>query len=1476
MDDETRAARFNEVRQREWEQIEERRSRQLYSGGEGNSHQPPQNLVGLALSGGGIRSATFCLGLLQGMDKLKLLRIFDYLSTVSGGGYVGGWWSAWLAREEVNPKAGRDTPFLRPEDIKNLTHLAIKLRGGEDLISQNLYERLSAKTKRLLIRLNDGESPSDELRAVLVSDLNLAIADNFFYAPWYARLPGKKLKEISGREKQSLEGSDEDYAALAERLTSRLRINRALLEEAYSYEIYDMFPPRERIESERPRNALPEPGKKEVEGAASAWRDPVHHLRLFASYLTPRKGMLSADTWRAVSVVTRNLTLTWLILLPVLIAIVLAGQLYFQVMHDFNNLSARISTPVDIPLLDIFLSGRFNAAERLAYLAIPVAALLGWIIWIAVLWLVFSTDRFTINGLIIQFVCLGAVGTLIYSCLTIHPPLSNALVQWWQTPGVQVGLSVWGAAALFLTIWAIKPPSARDMPEDKYSIKTEWKRQVRRNRISRIHTKLMITLAVVFIVLLFSGFGHWALDKLLHISTPTFPIALLPVISALGGSIFTAFKSTPTGGGDKFQAREPSAVSRFIFAVTPGMMVVVLAVGAAWLGDELLGHISKDLQTQQLGLLLKVAIFYGIFLCFALAVYEMSWRELRPSWSLLAFSCLVVFNVSWAVRKITSFKYTFESHKWLSLIPSFVAAAILVIAFTRIFGNRRWRRSLEKIKKFQGPPNQVSTLILILVGFAWALAASWRKGRQLPQNITILMVAIAVLAGGLILFRLAVTRKGAAQKFELKKPLRAGLVGRSTESLWWLASLCLAMPVLAGGVLHTILPFDKRHRWWQEILMTILLALLVAILPQILILFRKAAILEKGREVKPVSPLPDLEGAQKAALTPGFLERAVSKLPWISTQPQHSFRMIACYAVGFGVVAGFTTPVLGGTVGSQQSVTFPLSLPAIIVAFVLSLIIFELAVVRMPLDQAAEAQPLKIANYRWLREHNKGFLWMLAGACMLIAFLIGYLLNISLGHLGREPVRHNPLSDIALPGLIACFTIAVFEIRWGKGNNRRTLWLLATAYGALATLFIIGLNPTYGSNYAIMRLLTVLGLLAAVLVWSVALGWMVDPNAVSMHQFYKGRLVRAYLGASNLRRFNEKKEITEAVAGDDVPLTKMKNCQRGAPYHLINTTLNLAAGRDLTTAQRSASSFVLAQSYCGSSRTLYRPTAQYMSGGLTLGAAVAASGAAVSPSMGAKKPTAALAMLMTLLNVRLGYWAPTPNRENWKQSQPRLWPFYLLREFLSQTNDLSSYCHLTDGGHFDNTGLYSLVERGCRYIVMADCGADPQPCFEDLGDAIRRCRIDFGTEIELDIEPLMKGKTESLPQSFVVGTIKYSRKHARALGWEIRAAENSDDEKKERSGFILYFKPTVAGKVTADVRQYAIENKYFPQQSTANQWFDEAQFESYRRLGQSCAEKAFSDLSATQQIKNKMMLGVAQIEAVFVEVERKYNSGKSA
>jgi hypothetical protein len=412
--------------------------------------------------------------------------------------------------------------------------------------------------------------------------------------------------------------------------------------------------------------------------------------------------------------------------------------------------------------------------------------------------------------------------------------------------------------------------------------------------------------------------------------------------------------------------------------------------------------------------------------------------------------------------------------------------------------------------------------------------------------------------------------------------------------------------------------------------------------------------------------------------------------------------------------------------------------------------------------------------------------------------------------------------------------------------------------------------------YVGVALITILG------AWVIAVGWMADPNALSLHTFYRTRLVRAYLGASNSRRSKEGKDIGDSVGGDDLLLKDVVNCERGGPYHLVNTTLNLVGGRDLSAAQRSSAAFLLSPLYCGSVRTGYRPTAEYMSGQLSLGAAVAASGAAVSPNMGSRTPPASLVMLLAFLNVRLGFWAPSPHMPYWDLPQTRLWPYYLLRESLSQTTELGSYCYLTDGGHFDNTGLYALVERGCRFIVFIDSGADPAPSFEDLGEAIRRCRIDFRAEFQLDVaafRPTEASRVEGGRNSadgtairrdeptarshFVVGTIAYDRGYLERLRGRAVAAE-------ELEATLVWFRPSLTLRESADVRQYALENRAFPQQATTDQWFDESQFESYRKLGESCADEAFRPLNAARSIqaKGRGPLAPSDLEDVFREISR--------
>ena len=145
------------------------------------------------------------------------------------------------------------------------------------------------------------------------------------------------------------------------------------------------------------------------------------------------------------------------------------------------------------------------------------------------------------------------------------------------------------------------------------------------------------------------------------------------------------------------------------------------------------------------------------------------------------------------------------------------------------------------------------------------------------------------------------------------------------------------------------------------------------------------------------------------------------------------------------------------------------------------------------------------------------------------------------------------------------------------------------------------------------------------------------------------------------------------------------------------------------------------------------------------------------------------------------------------------------------------YVHLSDGGHFENLGLYELVRRKCRYVLVSDASADPNWKFSDLFRVIQRVRADFGAEIELDIERLKPDPQTHLSQKvFVRGRITY--------------------EDKSR-GKLIYLKTTMCAGLPAEVEGYKKRHAEFPDTTTLNQFFDEAQFEAYRELGYRIGKK---------------------------------------
>jgi hypothetical protein len=199
-----------------------------------------------------------------------------------------------------------------------------------------------------------------------------------------------------------------------------------------------------------------------------------------------------------------------------------------------------------------------------------------------------------------------------------------------------------------------------------------------------------------------------------------------------------------------------------------------------------------------------------------------------------------------------------------------------------------------------------------------------------------------------------------------------------------------------------------------------------------------------------------------------------------------------------------------------------------------------------------------------------------------------------------------------------------------------------------------------------------------------------------------------------------------------------------------------------------------------------------------------------------------VAFLMTVFNVRLGQWLGNPrNRETSRRATPIFGLGCLINELLGGTNDDSAYVYLSDGGHFDNMGLYELVKRRCGLIVVCDAEEDADYTFSGLGNAIRKCRIDLGIDIDLDTSAIVPGNDEKdqksyqlSKQHYAVGTIHYEYADINAP-----------------TGTIIYFKASLTGNESADVKNYKKAHDSFPHESTVDQWYSESQFESYRQLG---------------------------------------------
>lgn len=357
---------------------------------------------------------------------------------------------------------------------------------------------------------------------------------------------------------------------------------------------------------------------------------------------------------------------------------------------------------------------------------------------------------------------------------------------------------------------------------------------------------------------------------------------------------------------------------------------------------------------------------------------------------------------------------------------------------------------------------------------------------------------------------------------------------------------------------------------------------------------------------------------------------------------------------------------------------------------------------------------------------------------------------------------------------------------------------------------------------------------------SLIIGFFCNLNMVGHHRMYRDRLMETFLPDPEMVK---SQQWGLAKKANIVPMHAMCDAKTPGPYHLSCTTVGMYNAFDYKVKGRGGDSFLLAPLHCGSFATGYQPTPQFMKGKLNLSSAMAISAAAANPNAAfsgigpTRNPL--IAFLMTLINLRLGYWTPNPNHQRaaLKGWTPNFF-FPGIQDLLGLGyNEKSPYVELMDGGIFENLGLYELIRRKMKIIISADSVGD----LSDLANAIEKVRVDFGVTVDFDnkdfdLQWLLPISAEVTPfttqyaiakRGFAIGTIYYP-----------------DGE----VGKMLYIQPVMTNNLSADL--YALKSSTtFPNTSTIDQFFDESHFEGYRELGYQISKDLFSQLDDRWNLK---------------------------
>jgi Patatin-like phospholipase len=748
-----------------------------------------------------------------------------------------------------------------------------------------------------------------------------------------------------------------------------------------------------------------------------------------------------------------------------------------------------------------------------------------------------------------------------------------------------------------------------------------------------------------------------------------------------------------------------------------------------------------------------------------------------------------------------------------------------------------------EIQNLRSYSNYLSPRLGIFSADSWTLVGTYMRNLLLNWCVIIPLLA-AFLALPWIFSSLVM----------MDPPLR-------TEALFWSGAV---MVVIAVAYMGLNLPCGRNLRWDQK--RFLLFCLLPLFLASVLMTIHWAWFNYYNR---PLIAWPLFGFGEPQTWVPFlYLGIALHILSWLtSLLPAHGFRtleflaVIVSGAIG-GVILWFGGEKLFPHPVMQMELYICLAVPGFMALFFLAIMVFA------------------GISSRWTDDSDRE--WWGRAAGWLVAVALGWLLISGLVVFGPLSLKWT-WSFITTGGLAALLTVlggrspmvAASEKERATASPMGLILSKASTIAAVIFAAVLLILITEATTSVMKKLIqayqiklsyqatldSLSGLLgrpeeylnvifytpwwlvipfaALLLLAGVGMARLINANKFSLHGVYRERLIRAYLGASNSDR--KENPFTGFDEADNIKMRDLwlQEKFQGKLMPVVNIALNLVSGEKLGWQERKAQSFTVTPLHCGS--CAMHPGYRWTMGadgtvyggpeGISLGSAITISGAAASPNMGYHS-SPLVTFILTLLNVRLGAWLGNPGKagdHTFQLGYPESSVRPIIDEALGLTNASSPYVYLSDGGHFENLGLYEMVLRRCHFIVVSDAGQDPECSFADLGEAVRKIRIDFGIPIEFDqMKIYPRSKVESLKErghNCAIGHIRYS----------------VVDGSTAPDGIIIYIKPACYGDEPRDIYEYFKRSETFPHESTADQFFSESQFESYRMLGAYTMEKLCTD-----------------------------------